>query len=792
MSIFKTMARMFSLRSVLDADQMLAKEKEHVDECFKEFFDEKFSEYLQTDYQRYLTRDYPELLRQRGYDYIKPDNYPEKERPGYALALTGGGIRSASFGIGVMQALNSAGLFGSKPTIFKKLRFLSTVSGGGYSGCALTWYSRLFNLFPFGVLSSFAGSKDSTGEENKTLSYIRTHGNYLIPHALGRKGLIANVLMGVTHSTVVYTLLFATFFYVFMAFIRIDTIREILTSLEVHSVITQIGSIDFARLGFENMSEIRVRFATLFISLSASLATLFFLLTFVYAAASFFSHSFSLAHGTRVRMQWLEGRLLLGSVAAFALALVPLLAHQIFGLVVDVRQDGAAIGVMSGSGLTATFLAFKQLRASNINSADGKPGIVDKVLGIVAVPLFIASLLAVSFLLAETFLEQENYVTFLIVAGIFLLALTVNIDQISPHKMYRDRLMEAFLKKPGVEPTASLERRAEAANATRLCDLATSAHWSPYPLINCNLILTNAIAPHYRARVGDSFVLSPLFCGSTATQYVETTDFDNGNMTLPTAMAISGAAANPHAGNSGEGKSTLPAVSYLMTFFGLRLGYWTFNPSSRMSFISKLLKPNYMLPGLASLLGIHHNERNLFIELSDGGHFDNTGVYELIRRRVPVIIVADGGSDPEDTFDSIGNVIERCRVDFGTSIRFPDPDYDLASVLPNSMCARAIEEANLYDSKYGLAVRGFALGDIVYPDIAGKPAFVGRMVYIKTCMIRGLPGDLYSYKSANPTYPNQSTIDQFFDERQFESYRELGYQLTRQLITDPVAMRKLP
>jgi hypothetical protein len=358
--------------------------------------------------------------------------------------------------------------------------------------------------------------------------------------------------------------------------------------------------------------------------------------------------------------------------------------------------------------------------------------------------------------------------------------------------MYRDRLMETFLKTPGAAPDSKLRQRSDAANATRLSALAAAPHWSPYPLINCNVILTNARAPHYRARLGDSFLLSPLYCGSNATGYMPTTGFERDLMTLPTAMAISGAAANPHAGNFGEGKSTENAVSFLMTFFGLRLGFWCFNPGSKWFGLSRLVRPNYLLPGLGSLLGLHHSEHNMFIELSDGGHFDNTGVYELIRRRVPVVIIADGGADPDETFDSLGNVIERCRVDFGTSIVFPDANYDLTGLIPGSMAASSQESAKLYDEKYTLAIRGYAVGDIVYPPLPDQGGFVGKVVYIKTCLTRDLPGDIYAYKSANPSFPNQPTLDQFFDERQFEAYRELGYQLTRQLLHDPEAMRRLP
>jgi hypothetical protein len=777
--------------SVHSSEGMLREEQHHVSAGFGTFFDEAHADYLQGDYRRYLEEDYPLLLQQRRMA-CEPKDYPAQERPGYALALTGGGIRSASFGIGVMQALNNEHLSAGRPTVFSKLSYLSSVSGGGYSGCALTWYQRLYRLFPFGKVDTYSGP-DSEEEENRTLSYMRLHGKYLTPHGLGLQGLLASVLMSLLHSTLIYTLLFTLLFYLPLLLLGYSGLGTLLLPTGAHGFIQDIAALLQQQLGAEPMPLTRTLFSALFLILSLCCAGLFAVVLLLYAASSFIPYWFSLAHGYRVAVQRWQGRLLLGCVAFLLLAGLPIVTHLLFGRTVSVTDDGTSVSVMTGSSAVALFLALHRLFRTSMQEGGSRASAwVEKVLGVITVPVFISFLLAVSFRFGERLLEWDAMAVFGFVIGVLLLSSMVNIDQISPHKMYRDRLMETFLKTPGSAPAGDLKRRSDAANGTRLSALAAAPHWSPYPLINCNVILTNAVAPHYRARLGDSFLLSPLYCGSNATGYMATTHFERDLMTLPTAMAISGAAANPHAGNFGEGKSTQNAVSFLMTFFGLRLGYWSFNPASKLFGLSRWVRPNYLLPGLGSLLGLHHSERNMFIELSDGGHFDNTGVYELIRRRVPVIIIADGGADPDDTFDSLGNMIERCRVDFGTSIVFPDADYDLTGLIPGSMAASSLESAKLYDQKYMLAMRGYAVGDIVYPPLPEQGSFVGKVVYIKTCLTRNLPGDLYAYKSANPSYPNQPTLDQFFDERQFEAYRELGYQLTRQFLGDAVAMRKLP
>ena len=136
-------------------------------------------------------------------------------------------------------------------------------------------------------------------------------------------------------------------------------------------------------------------------------------------------------------------------------------------------------------------------------------------------------------------------------------------------------------------------------------------------------------------------------------------------MTLSTAMAISGAAINPHAAAQ-AGPTRSGFVSFLMTFLNLGLGYWVNNPKKQ----SVLAEPKYLRPGLKGLLGQGFHEDSAFIQLSDGGHFDNTGLYELIRRKVRVIILSDAGADPDCSFADFANAVEKVRVDFGVNIKF--------------------------------------------------------------------------------------------------------------------------
>ncbi len=80
----------------------------------------------------------------------------------------------------------------------------------------------------------------------------------------------------------------------------------------------------------------------------------------------------------------------------------------------------------------------------------------------------------------------------------------------------------------------------------------------PYHLINTALIIPDSQKPKYSGRGADSFVLSPRYCGSDATHWLQTEQYMDDRMMLPTAMAISGAALNAHSGPDGKGMLRTP------------------------------------------------------------------------------------------------------------------------------------------------------------------------------------------------------------------------------------------
>ena len=202
-----------------------------------------------------------------------------------------------------------------------------------------------------------------------------------------------------------------------------------------------------------------------------------------------------------------------------------------------------------------------------------------------------------------------------------------------------------------------------------------------------------------------------------------------------------------------------------MGFLNLRLGLWLENPYLINTF--KYYKPNLWLPGLRDIFFPKFmDEESRFIELSDGGHFENLGIYELIRREVDMIIVCDGAADKNFKFTDFANLVEKVRLDFGAII-----EIDLDPLIPKK------GDNHPYGLKE-MAAQGHVIGKIWYRN-KEQPGF---LVYIKTTLVPDLPADIYGYKLTHDSFPDESTGDQFFDEKQFEAYRELGYQLGKRML----------
>jgi hypothetical protein len=213
-------------------------------------------------------------------------------------------------------------------------------------------------------------------------------------------------------------------------------------------------------------------------------------------------------------------------------------------------------------------------------------------------------------------------------------------------------------------------------------------------------------------------------------------------------MGISGAAASPN-----MGYYTSTPVAILMTVFNVRLGQWLGNPRHITTW--RRPTPRWGLTCLLDELFARTTDDAAYVYVSDGGHFDNMGLYELVKRRCGLIISCNAEADSRYTYAGLGNAIRKCRIDMGNDI-----DLDLTDITP---------QGSGKPSKAHCAV-----GAIHYEN-ADLNAPTGTIIYIKASLTGDEPTDVLNYKKACEAFPQESTIHQWFSETQFESYRKLGY-----------------
>jgi hypothetical protein len=154
------------------------------------------------------------------------------------------------------------------------------------------------------------------------------------------------------------------------------------------------------------------------------------------------------------------------------------------------------------------------------------------------------------------------------------------------------------------------------------------------------------------------------------------------------------------------------------------------------------------------------DESSSYLNLSDGGHFENLGLYELVRRRCHYVIAIDGEADSDYHFGSLGGAVRKCRTDFGVEI-----EIDPRPIRPRD----------------GLNGSHYVVGRIHYPEPNSAP---GCLLYLKSSITGDEPADVEEYRSEHSEFPQQSTAQQFFSESQFESYRRLGLHVASKTLHD--------
>ncbi|MGC1474440.1 MAG: hypothetical protein WA804_01260, partial [Terriglobales bacterium] len=359
----------------------------------------------------------------------------------------------------------------------------------------------------------------------------------------------------------------------------------------------------------------------------------------------------------------------------------------------------------------------------------------------------------------------------------------VDINEFSIHYLYRNRLVRCYLgaSVPGRNaqpftgfsdadnfPLSSLQIPENSKNPKDA---------RPIPIVNTSLNVVRGKELALQTRKARSFAFTPLYGGFTR-QPAGNRTWDSffgptekagcllpgykDGITLGTSIAISGAAASPNMGSYSE-----PPLAFLMTLFDVRLGWWIGNPAEKKWKHGSPAIGFYWL--LRELLGATTDDSD-YVYLSDGGHFENLALYELVRRRCKLIVACDASCDPDRRFGDLNNAMERCRTDFGVEIQLDN----LSSLKP---------PPNAADASTARTKAHFVTGRIRYNPASEQED--GTIIYIKPALVDKDPEDVLAYAGTNKSFPNDTTANQWFDESHFENYRALG-QVTGERAADTI------
>ena len=778
------------------------------------------------------------------------------------LAFSGGGIRSATFNLGVLKALHELGLL-------KHIDYLSTVSGGGYVGAWWSaWRARWGKEFPEAIPTSQRGTNIRQIDMNREpdeVRHLREFSNFLSPRIGFFQSEMWNAIMAVL-SAVLPAVLVATSVIAFAFLVWLGVNRLLLADalgmplpfpgwdwLKVPLVISAITVVVYYVFEYAwwrdhkaerlQSTKWRIRFAIFHFAMPLALVIGIYrgwrFLALALAKVpkppgdatdwqwstgiapdgwgfSFSLHLFDapiLWAGLAVillvprvwAMRFLKVNLSSRLVSAADRALSRILASAvIFAVLGALWLAGCWLNYtdwgsrMPAGGALLSGGVFALLRNWIGGLGPGKKGgimdmvkpLIPQILAYVAIALwaiFVAALLA-DWIHKGTFTPWQ---LFGIALGIILFAVFFfDPAQVSMHSFYRNRLARAYLgasnldagalggtsaqknRQTDVRKRDDIELRALSPTAAELeADLKKPAEDHAYSALNT--IGASRVRPLHLvccaandlggdhlenlARGSRSAVLSKL--GFAIGNYWKTWERDD-KETLGLASAITASAA---AFNSNMGSLSMKlgaGVTFLCTALNLRLGLWLPHPRSA-GFGSPKILPGSLF--FKEMFGVTKSglrpmaEKPTpvapYVHLSDGAHFENLALYELVRRHCRYIIVSDCGADAEVTFDDFGNAVRRIREDFGVEI-----DIDLSPLMP--------DEARI--SKQHVAV-----GIISY-DPRGDRKDNAILLYVKPALTGDEPCDIAQYRTRNKDFPHESTGDQFYDEAQWESYRRLG------------------
>ena len=678
---------------------------------------------------------------------------PTSKKP-WGLALSGGGIRSATFCYGLISAL-------AENRVFGKIDLMSTVSGGGYIGSMVGRLAMAKGSSQ--ALQEELGAKGATANHR---SWLRANSRYLTPQ--GSRDQLYGLVVFLRNLAGVH--------------LELGLLAVVLACA--------LGAFDIVVWWRVNDSFIQalpedwIRHPPLW-QVMAFVPTLWLLLPvpLIWAAAAiawYWYVPIVCKDNKRLDRSSHRATLQLSHAVKVAAAIVVLGGVDVVAW--RLAQDPAHLFPLGA--LFAAILAVLRLVLPMLQQVNGSAGnilrqrmpfILDIAgrLGLVVLLIFWTSIVH-AFATTKVWvvggpIHQLDYIGALIALGaaagigsVLIVASGRNVNFLnrsSLHNFYRSRLTRAYLGAANPERTAySKVTEVHDKDDLLFKEYQPHRHGGPVHIVNVCVNQTyQRKGLHNVDRQGDlmSIIGGAGYCRVSRAGWVPVAE--PALATLGTWMAISGAAASP-----GMGALTKPGYAAMLTTLGVRLGYWW---NSHNSTLVQSWSDTYLgkYKGLlGELFASFAGKSNRVQYLSDGGHAENTGAYALIQEHCKLIILADCGADPEYKFQDMENLIRRARIDLDVDIRF---------VLPQENRNGFFGTLDDLASREGHAC--LAVARVIYPD-DNTP---GVLVLVKPNMVSGLAEDVYNYSRDFPVFPQESTADQFFDEAQWESYFSLGNHL---------------
>jgi hypothetical protein len=728
---------------------------------------------------------------------------PKKDATVYetvGLALSGGGVRSAAFALGALQALDHH-------NVLRKIDYLSTVSGGGYMGSSLS-ATMSVSEGEFVFRGKDADSRETPGvseiADTEAVGHIRNYANYLIPRGLRDvltgiaivvRGLVANIALVLP----VILLLAAVTIWsnpTRTALKRPDLFGwplEKYLPLENFGVTLVVALAAFAlfllwalyrsTLAADKLAEFRTRLPTYGAALLVTIAFSFFCELQPFLVAGMFDLADDAGAWGHVTGA-IKG---LAAITAPIAAAVAFFRQQLGALVSTDDTSSFSLKALVPVGKLAVWLAGLALPLliwvaylylcywGIINDQAGATGGDHTPRWLLTISEYVSS---ISLLLGYGVIQRPMAILYLVVALVLLaLSWCLKPNANSLHRLYRDRLSKTFLFDPRRQPEGlmareevSIDQRRDFAQLDTMRLSKLSAEYAPYHLINAALNVQGSDYANRRGRNADFFLLSPLYVGSFATGYERTVAVEKAapDLDLATAMAISGAAAS-----SNMGAKSIRPLTATLAILNIRLGYWLKNPryadedtdarkQAGPSAPRKVPRNSSWLFLWSEITGrLYENSNEVY--LTDGGHIENLGIYELLRRRCRVIVCIDAEADPDMQFSSFVTLQRYARIDLGVRIDMP---WD---VVRSTTRTTMKPKKNAEPSKPAHGPHA-AVGVIDYGE--GEK---GYLLYIKSSLSGDENDYIRDYARRHPQFPHETTGDQFFSEEQFEVYRALAF-----------------